>query len=60
MKKALITIAVLLAAAVLLTAIGCKQEEQAPTGDPNDPNGAKPVKYRIAVIPKGTTHIFWK
>jgi len=54
MKKALRTIIVLLAAAVVVTALGCKQKS---SGDPND---AKAAKYRIAVIPKGMTHIFWK
>jgi len=54
MKKALTTITILLAAAVIVTALGCKQKS---SGDPND---AKATKYRIAVIPKGTTHVFWK
>jgi len=49
MKKTRITIAVLLIAAVLVITIGCKQE--ADSGS---------AKYRIAVIPKGTTHVFWK
>ena len=34
--------------AVTVTATGCKGREE------------DPQKYRIAVIPKGTTHIFWK
>jgi len=38
----------LVAVAIILTAIGCKQKEQGQS------------KYRIAVIPKGTTHVFWK
>ncbi len=54
MKKALKTITILLVAAVVVTVIGCKQKS---SGDPND---AKTAKYRIAVIPKGTTHVFWK
>src|SRR5437660_8964543 len=36
-----------LAAAVFLTCSGCTGEKEA-------------AKYRIAVIPKGTTHDFWK
>ncbi len=47
MKKALGVIA-LVAIAVVFTAIGCKQKEESED------------KYRIAVIPKGTTHVFWK
>ncbi|MHC4531961.1 MAG: substrate-binding domain-containing protein, partial [Planctomycetota bacterium] len=47
MKKAFAVITLLaLAAALILT--GCKQKESAGS------------KYRIAVIPKGTTHVFWK
>jgi ribose transport system substrate-binding protein len=48
MKKVSTIIAVLVTAAVVLAAIGCRQKAK---------GGAK---YRIAVIPKGTTHIFWK
>jgi len=48
MKKVLIVI-VLAALAVIFTLAGCKQKTQ---------EGTK--KYQIAVIPKGTTHIFWK
>jgi ribose transport system substrate-binding protein len=47
MKKSL-AIVVVVAAAAVIAAIGCKQKE----------SGQQ--KYRIAVIPKGTTHIFWK
>ena len=47
MKKAFgIIMLVALAAVFLVT--GCKQKESAGS------------KYRIAVIPKGTTHVFWK
>jgi len=35
---------------------GCKKQE----GGAGDPNSGKAKTYRIAVIPKGTTHIFWK
>jgi len=45
MKKHL---AIVVVVAALFAAIGCKQKE-------TDRQG-----YRIAVIPKGTTHIFWK
>jgi len=47
MKKAFGIITLVTVAAVLLVT-GCKQKES--TGS----------KYRIAVIPKGTTHVFWK
>lgn len=46
MKKTLGLI-VLVAIAVVFIAVGCKKE-------------ASEGKYRIAVIPKGTTHVFWK
>jgi len=48
MKKVIAAI-VLVALAVVFASVGCKRksEESADT-------------YRIAVIPKGTTHIFWK
>ena len=49
MKKTWITVAVVLIAALLLMPVGCKQK--ADSGE---------AKYRIAVIPKGTTHVFWK
>ncbi|MHC4558382.1 MAG: ABC transporter substrate-binding protein [Planctomycetota bacterium] len=48
MKKVLAVI-VLVALAFAFTSIGCKQKKDV---------GAD--KYRIAVIPKGTTHVFWK
>ncbi len=47
MKKAL-AIVVFVAVAVVFIAIGCKRKEETES------------KYRIAVIPKGTTHVFWK
>jgi ribose transport system substrate-binding protein len=47
MKKTLGLI-VLVTIAVVFIAVGCKQKEK-------DKN-----KYRIAVIPKATTHVFWK
>jgi ribose transport system substrate-binding protein len=47
MKKAFGIITLVAVAAVLLVT-GCKQKESAGS------------KYRIAVIPKGTTHVFWK
>ncbi len=48
MKKAIVAI-VLVALVVVFVSVGCKQKEE---------EGAD--TYRIAVIPKGTTHIFWK
>ena len=47
MKKFLPVI-VFVAVAAVFIAIGCKQKEQSED------------KYLIAVIPKGTTHVFWK
>jgi ribose transport system substrate-binding protein len=47
MKKVL-GIIVLVAVTIVFTAIGCKQKEEGKG------------KLRIAVIPKGTTHVFWK
>jgi ribose transport system substrate-binding protein len=62
MKKALIVAVVILITAALLTAVGCKQKQAAkvPQQAPKAPGGDKQTKYRIAVIPKGTTHVFWK
>jgi len=49
-----VRIIALVAVAAVSAFIGCKQKDQ-----PKDQqNSAK--KYQIAVIPKGTTHIFWK
>ena len=48
MKKVL-TVIGLIGLTFVFTSIGCKQKKDADTD-----------KYRIAVIPKGTTHIFWK
>jgi len=48
MKKVIAAI-VLVALVVVFTSAGCKQK----TDESDD-------TYRIAVIPKGTTHIFWK
>jgi ribose transport system substrate-binding protein len=47
MKKFLPVI-VFVVVAVIFIAIGCKQKQESEN------------KYRIAVIPKGTTHVFWK
>jgi ribose transport system substrate-binding protein len=49
MKK-VITAIVLIALTVVLASVGCKQKESETSVD----------TYQIAVIPKGTTHIFWK
>ena len=48
MKKVIVAI-VLVALAVVFASVGCKQK----TDESVD-------TYRIAVIPKGTTHVFWK
>ena len=48
MKKVLPAITVFVVTAIVLTAVGCKQKEKSQR------------RYRIAVIPKGTTHVFWK
>jgi len=55
MKKVLTAMTIVLAAVAILAAAGCKKQE----GAAGDPNSGKKT-YRIAVIPKGTTHIFWK
>jgi ribose transport system substrate-binding protein len=47
MKKVL-GLFVLAAIAVFFIAVGCRRKEESES------------KYRIAVIPKGTTHVFWK
>ncbi len=47
MKKTLAAV-VFIAMSVVLIATGCKRKEESEG------------KYRIAVIPKGTTHVFWK
>jgi len=52
MKKVLIGIAIVVVAVAIL-AVGCKKQEGG-----GSESGKK--TYRIAVIPKGTTHVFWK
>ena len=47
MKKAL-AVVVFVAMAFVFIAIGCQRKEESKD------------KYRIAVIPKGMTHVFWK
>ena len=39
-----------------ITATGCSL----PGGDASTSSGRAPARRRIAVIPKGTTHEFWK
>ena len=46
MMKKLLSVIVFIA--IVVFAFGCKQKEESEN------------KYRIAVIPKGTTHVFWK
>ncbi|MEX0679667.1 MAG: substrate-binding domain-containing protein [Pirellulales bacterium] len=45
-----------LAGLLILLAAGCHRAEPAGRSSGGDRHGA----YRIAVIPKGTTHVFWK
>lgn len=55
MKKVLEGIAIILAVVAIAAVCGCKKQEGA-----GGPESGKQKTYRIAVIPKGTTHIFWK
>jgi len=48
MKKVLLTGTIFTAMAIVLAAVGCKRKD------------ASKATYQIAVIPKGTTHVFWK
>jgi ribose transport system substrate-binding protein len=48
--KNFVLIIALISASVCFVATGCRQK----------PETTEQKKYRIAVIPKGTTHIFWK
>jgi ribose transport system substrate-binding protein len=52
MKKVL---GFILLVAVAVSVVGCKEK-----GQSTEPQGKGTEKYRIAVIPKGTTHVFWK
>ena len=52
MKK-IFGIIALAALTVIVASIGCKKED-------GQKEGTSAAKYQIAVIPKGTTHIFWK
>jgi ribose transport system substrate-binding protein len=49
MKVILRTLAILVIGLFLCAGLNCKQKEQ-----------GEAKKYKIAVIPKGTTHVFWK
>ncbi|MHC4510414.1 MAG: substrate-binding domain-containing protein, partial [Planctomycetota bacterium] len=51
--KNVVRIIVLVAVMAVLAFIGCKKED----GQKEETGAAK---YQIAVIPKGTTHVFWK
>ena len=56
MKK-IFGIIALAALTVVVASVGCKKEN----GQGTDPNKEKTsTKYHIGVIPKGTTHVFWK
>ena len=60
MKRRSVHCGLALAAMILLTG-GCGQDNKpgpSATGGPKDGSGGK--KLRIAVIPKGTSHQFWK
>jgi ribose transport system substrate-binding protein len=57
MNKFIFTAPVCLALALLLPGCGKKSGEEAP---PPAPVPAAPAKLSIAVIPKGTTHIYWQ
>jgi len=48
MKKVLLISTIFVVIAIVFTAVGCKRKD------------ASKATYQIAVIPKGTTHIFWK
>lgn len=43
--------------ALLIAGVGCSKSSTTTSGNPT---GGDKIKYRIAVIPKGTTHEFWK
>lgn len=45
--------------AMMMIAIGCDKKETTETTDGGDATPKQKV-YQIAVIPKGTTHVFWK
>jgi ribose transport system substrate-binding protein len=51
-RRRLLTLGLLLG----LVAFGCSKRAEPPRGDEKP----KPARLRIAVIPKGTTHEFWK
>lgn len=51
----------MLASATLLAAmVGCDKGKEGSPKSAADPAGTKPAALRIAVVPKGTTHDFWK
>ena len=52
MKK-IFGIIALAALTVVIASLGCKKDDA-------QKEGASAAKYQIAVIPKGTTHVFWK
>ncbi len=47
-------------AAILLSFLSCSKREGAGEQDSLRPQSSAGVRYSIAVIPKGTTHVFWK
>lgn len=56
MKKAWLTF---LAAGLVLAALGCEKKPAPAEGTSKSP-GAASKQLTLAVIPKGTTHVFWK
>jgi len=48
MRKAVLISTIFVVTAMVLAAVGCKRKD------------ASKATYQIAVIPKGTTHVFWK
>ena len=38
----------------------CEKHDEAASRDPTTPAAAEEAHFKIAVIPKGTTHVFWK
>jgi ribose transport system substrate-binding protein len=50
----------LIPAVALLCLVGCDAHDVVKPGTPTAPGASTTKKLRIAVIPKGTTHDFWK
>src|SRR5688500_3340086 len=50
----------LLTISLVIWAVGCPSNPTKQTNTTNPTNPTKSSKFTIAVIPKGTTHQFWK